>query len=90
MHRRAERAAPLKRRRDWAAILADLAAAGVTVAQVARCCCRDVGAVRAWAAGGDPKESDGRLVLALYAKHCPALYAAHQAEFEIRPGGGAG
>jgi len=42
--------------------------------------------VKAWAAGGDPKESDARVVLALYAKHCPTLYAAHAAEFAIQVG----
>lgn len=78
----------VKVRRDWGAILCDLSAAGVPLAAVARACCRDSGAVKAWAAGGDPKESDARVVLALYAKHCPGLYAAHAAEFAIHLGPG--
>lgn len=72
------------RRRDWFRILRDLAAAGVSYAHVGRKCCRDVGTVCGWANGGDPKEADARVVLALYAKHCPALYAEHQREFDIR------
>lgn len=65
-------------RRDWGAILRDLAAAGVPLAAVARACCRDISTLRAWAAGGEPKDSDGRIVLALYAKYCPALYLADE------------
>lgn len=88
MGRLPELSAPLKRRRDWAAILADLAGAGVSVVRVARACGRNVSAVKHWQDGGDPKESDARAVLALYAKHCPALYAAHAAEFAIQVGPG--
>lgn len=74
-------------RRDWGAILGDLAAAGVPLAMVAGACCRDLGTLKAWARGGEPKESDGRIVLALYAKHCPALYlAGEQAHAVQLPG----
>lgn len=72
------------RRRDWFGILRDLMRVGVSMSQVARKCGRDVSAVRGWAGGGEPKESDARVVLALYAKHCPVLYQAHQREFDIR------
>lgn len=71
-------------RRDWFRILRDLASAGVSMSHVARKCCRDVGTVFGWSQGGDPKEADARVVLALYAKHCPAQYRAHQRKFEIR------
>ena len=71
-------------RRDWGAILHDLAAAGVPLAAVAGACCRDVGTLKAWARGGEPKDSDGRIVLALYAKHCPALYLAGEQAHAVR------
>jgi len=74
------------RRRDWFRILRDLMAAGVSMSAVARKCCRDVGTVRAWAEGGEPKESDGRTVLAMYALHCPRQYREHQAAYAITVG----
>ena len=72
------------RRRDWFRILRDLAAVGVSMSCVARKCGRTANAVRGWADGIDPRESDARVVLALYAKHLPQQYIAHQREFEIR------
>lgn len=60
--------------------------AGLPLAAVARACCRDTGTVRMRVAGGDPKESDARVALALYAKHSPALYSAHAVEFTIHLG----
>jgi len=71
------------RRRDWFRILRDLMTAGVSMSLVARKCNRDVGTVRAWAEGGEPKESDGRIVLGLYAKHCPVQFRKHQEQFDI-------
>lgn len=71
-------------RRDWFRILRDLMAQGVSMSIVARKCDRHVTAVVGWAQGGDPKEADARVVLALYAKHCPAQYKAHQRKYEIR------
>lgn len=71
------------RRRDWFRILRDLAAAKVSYAYVARKCNRDVSTVKGWADGADPKETDARIVLALYARHCPLKYIEHQREFEI-------
>lgn len=72
------------RRRDWFRILRDLAAAGWGYSAVGRKCNRDPTTVRMWAEGSEPKESDARVVLALYAKYCPAKYAEHQLEFELR------
>jgi hypothetical protein len=73
------------RRRDWFRILADLRRAGVKTRQIARKTGRNAGTVLNWAEeGAEPKESDARVVLALYAKHCPELYAEHQKAFEIR------
>lgn len=57
--------------------------AGVTMHYVARKCDRDPATVWGWAEGSEPKESDARVVLALFAKNCPAEYAAHQREFEV-------
>lgn len=72
------------RRRDWERILLDLRAAGCSLSAVARKVNRDVTTVRMWMAGGEPKESDARIVLGLYAKHCPVKYQRHQAQFDIR------
>lgn len=72
------------RRRDWFRILRDLMAVGVSMGKIARKCGKSTGAVQGWADGGEPKESDARIVLALYAKHCPLKYVDHQAEFDIR------
>lgn len=72
------------RRRDWERILLDLRAAGCSLSEVARKCNRDVVTVRRWMDGGEPKESDARVVLALYAKFCPVKYLAHQKGFDIR------
>lgn len=72
------------RKRDWFRILRDLMAAGVSYAQIARKVNRNPDTVRKWANGSEPKESDARVVLGLYAKHCPGHYLVHQREFEIR------
>ncbi len=72
------------RRRDWFVILRDLMKAGVSMAQVARQCGREKGSVMHWSNGGEPRESDARIVLALYAAHCPTKYLSHQAQFEIK------
>lgn len=72
------------RKRDWFRILRDLMQAGVPMRQVARKTGRDAGTVQHWADGSEPKESDARIVLGLYAKHCPVQYLAHQKDFEIR------
>lgn len=71
-------------RRDWFQILRDLAAAGVSMSMVARKCNRNTSTVVAWSDGGDPKETDARIVLALYARHCPLKYLKHQAQYDIR------
>lgn len=71
------------RKRDWFRILRDLQAAGCSYHAVARKCDRNPTTVQAWAEGVDPKELDARIVLALYAKHCPDKYLAHQTEFAI-------
>lgn len=87
MTREDERAvtAPVNhRRRDWFRILRDLKGAGISYSQVARKCGRNPTAVQAWADGGDPKDTDARVVLALYAKYCPLSYLAHQEQFDIR------
>ena len=72
-----------RRRRDWFRIIRDLASVGVSMAQIGRVCNRTTTTVENWADGSDPKETDARLVLALYAKHCPEKYVAHQREFAI-------
>lgn len=72
------------RRRDWERILLDLRSAGCSLSEVARKVNRDVSTVRLWMAGSEPKESDARIVLALYAKFCPVKYQRHQAQFDIR------
>lgn len=68
--------------RDWFRILRDLMAAGISMNKVARACGRTVQAVAHWAEGGEPKDSNARVVLALYRQHCPEKYDAHMKEFE--------
>jgi hypothetical protein len=53
------------------------------MAKVAKACGKScAGVVQHWAEGGEPKDSDARVVLALYRKHCPEKYEAHMQEFE--------
>jgi hypothetical protein len=56
----------------------------VSMGDIARHCGRDTGAVKHWQDGGEPKESDARIVLALMAKYAPHEYRAHQAQYDIR------
>ena len=72
------------RKRDWFVILRELMKAGVSMSKVARKCNRDPTTVYKWADGGEPKESDARVVLALYARYCPDKYREHQKAFDIR------
>ncbi len=72
------------RRRDWFRILRDLMRAGVSMSYVARKCGRTTTTVENWAEGGDPKDADARVVLALYARHCPVQYAEHAKVFDIK------
>ena len=72
--------------RDWWRILHDLMAARVSMHAVARKVGRHESTVWQWAERGvEPKESDARVVLALYAKHCPTKYAEHAALYAIAP-----
>jgi transcriptional regulator with XRE-family HTH domain len=73
-----------KRKRDWFRILRTLKAHGISMAQIAAVTGRNSGAVKHWQNGGEPKESDARIVLALLAKMAPEAYAQDQAEFGIR------
>jgi hypothetical protein len=71
------------KKRDWFRLLRDLMAAGISMHKVARACGKKApGTVQHWAEGGEPKDSDARVVLALYRKHCPEKYEAHMKEFE--------
>lgn len=72
------------RKRDWFRILRDLMKAGISMGEVARKCGRHPKTVGEWANGSEPRESDARVVLALYAKHCPMEYLEHQRHFDIR------
>ena len=76
--------ATIGRRRDWFRILRDLMGAGVSMAEVGAKCGRNRWTVRGWAEGGEPKDSDARVVLALYARHCPVQFELHLREFNIR------
>lgn len=67
----------VSKRRDWFVILRHLKKAGVSYRDVASRCSKHVGAVQNWAEGGEPKDSDAQVVLALFAKHCPVEYAEH-------------
>lgn len=72
------------RRRDWFRIIRDLSKKGIHAPDIARICNHYHSTVTRWANGSEPKESDARIVLALYAKYCPAEYVEHQKQFEIR------
>lgn len=72
-------------RRDWFGILRDLKRAGVSLHAVARRCGRDHTTVVGWGEGSEPKESDARVVLSLYAHHCPAQFVEHQKAFAVGP-----
>lgn len=73
-----------KRKRDWFHVIRTLMKYHISMADIAKACGRDTGAVKHWQDGGEPKESDARIVLALMAKYAPEEYRKHQAEFEIR------
>jgi hypothetical protein len=70
-------------RRDWFRIIRDLSAAGVSASVIGRKCNRNTSTVIAWADGGEPKESDARIVLALYARHCPLRFLRHQEAYAV-------
>jgi len=71
-------------KRDWFRVLWDLKLAGWSYGAVARRIGRNPATVHAWSEGVEPKESDARMVLALYAKHCPEKYIEHQKAYDIR------
>lgn len=66
-----------KRRREWFRILRDLMASGISMKKVASACGKDEKTVRHWADGGEPKDSDAQVVLALYQRFCPDKYLEH-------------
>lgn len=71
------------KKRCWFRILRDLMAAGISMHKVAKACGRKApGTVQHWAEGGEPKDSDARVVLSLYRQHCRDKYEAHMKEFE--------
>lgn len=72
-----------QRQRDWFRIIRDLMKAGVSMHKVAMTCGkRATGTVQHWCEGGEPKDSDARVVLALYKRHCPDQYLKHMQEFD--------
>lgn len=73
-----------KRKRDWFWVIRTLARFGISMADIARHTGRDVGTVKGWQNGSEPKESDARIMLALLAKYAPEEYLRHQREFDIR------
>lgn len=75
-----------KQKRDWFRILRDLMAADTPMSRVARLCGRDVKTVQSWANGTEPKDSDARMVLQLYARFCPAKYLEQEKQFMITVG----
>ncbi len=70
-----------QKKRDWFQILRDLMQAGISMSQVARTCGKTVKSVAHWGNGGDPKDFDARVILALYAQHCPAKFQQHMLEY---------
>jgi hypothetical protein len=72
------------RKRPWFRIIRDLMATDVSMARIAKLCGKSGGAstVQHWADGGEPKDSDARIILALYRQHCPDKFDAHMREYE--------
>lgn len=71
------------RRRDWFRIIRDLMKAGVSMRKVASICGKScAGVVQHWCEGGEPKDTDARVVLELYKRHCPEAYVKHMQEFD--------
>lgn len=72
-----------QRPRDWFRIIRDLMKAGISMHKIAKTCGRKAtGTVQHWCEGGEPKDTDARVVLALYKRHCPEAYEKHMLEFE--------
>lgn len=72
-----------QKRRDWFTIIrVDLTRAGVSMAKVANACDRDPKTIEHWTIDGEPKDSDARIVLALYRKFCPEKYIAHMKSYD--------
>ncbi len=72
-----------QKRRPWFRIIRDLMAVNVSMSQVARNCGKSCArVVQHWSDGGEPKDTDARIVLALYKKHCPEQYLKHMQEFD--------
>ena len=72
-----------QKRRDWFTIIrVHLVYAGVSQLKVASACHRDPKTVENWIYGGEPKDTDARIVLALYKQHCPEQYEQHMREFQ--------
>jgi hypothetical protein len=75
-----------KQPKDWFRILRDLRKlAGISMADVASICNRNTSTVENWANGGEPKDSDARVLLALYALLCPAKYDSMMQGFALTP-----
>lgn len=74
----------VRRKRDWFVVIRTLAKHGISMAEIARHTGRNLGAVKHWQNGGEPKESDARIMLALLAKMSPEDYRRLQAPYDIR------
>lgn len=71
------------KRRDWFRIVRDLMKAGVSMRKIATICGKScAGVVQHWTEGGEPKDTDARVVLELYKRHCPDAYVKHMQEFD--------
>ena len=73
-----------KRKRDWFEVIRTLMRHKISMADIARATGRNLGAVKHWQSGGEPKESDARIVLAMLAKASPEDYMRLQRPYEIR------
>ncbi len=72
-----------QKKRDWFQIIRQLMKAGVSMRKIATICGKScAGVVQHWCEGGEPKDTDARVVLALYKRHCPEAYQKHMQEFD--------
>lgn len=59
-----------RRRVDWAAVIADLNAAGVSGYRLCVIMCLDWPTIRHWRDGGEPRHSYGTAILEVHTKFC--------------------
>lgn len=77
-------AMPSVKRRDWFQIIyIDLGRAGVSQSDVARACDCAPRTIGNWIQGGEPRDTEARIILSMYRKCCREKYEEHIALFPL-------